>query len=186
VKKMTRKAEKNFFMAIFPTSWGKAGIAWSEMGLCKVVLPGPAEREIRRIISSDFPSAEKGGPEKAGDMIEQIQAYFDGERLHFDMNLDLGWATPFQMDVYRALMTIPAAETWSYGRLAESCGHAGAARAVGTANSGNRIPLVVPCHRVIRSDGGLGGFSAPSGPDLKKRLLEHERSVLAAIKGSPL
>jgi O-6-methylguanine DNA methyltransferase len=76
------------------------------------------------------------------------------------------------------LTRIPFGETRSYGEIADSLGRPGAARAVGRANASNVLPVVVPCHRVIAADGTLGGFNG--GLHLKERLLEHERSVLAA------
>jgi methylated-DNA-[protein]-cysteine S-methyltransferase len=88
--------------------------------------------------------------------------------------------TAFQKQVHEACRSIPWGETLSYGQLAKVVGHPGAARAVGTVMSKNRYPLIVPCHRVLGSQGKLGGYSAPEGLSMKRRLLETEQSGLFA------
>ena len=90
-----------------------------------------------------------------------------------DIPLDFTFGTPFQQDVYNKLRTIGFGQMVTYGELAEKIGRPGAARAVGTAMKNNRIPLFIPCHRVIGS-GRLGGFSANGGTELKRKLLAHE------------
>lgn len=103
--------------------------------------------------------------------IAQIQAYFNGELQVFDLPLQ-PHGTPFQRQVWRELQAIPYGETISYGELARRLGKPGAARAVGLANGANPIPLVVPCHRVIGSNGHLTGYGG--GLHLKEALLAHE------------
>jgi len=107
-----------------------------------------------------------------GDAVRQLKEYFNGELKNFTLPLDLE-ATPFQLKVWRALQKIPYGETLSYGELAKWIGQPKAIRAVGGANGKNRIPIVIPCHRVIGSDGSLTGFG--SGLHIKSALLEHER-----------
>ena len=104
---------------------------------------------------------------------EQMAAYFKGALQEFDVPLAAA-GTPFQRIVWRALMDIPFGETESYGALAKRIGHDGAARAVGLANGHNPIAIIVPCHRVIGSNGSLTGYGG--GIARKKWLLEHERS----------
>jgi O-6-methylguanine DNA methyltransferase len=104
--------------------------------------------------------------------IGQLQEYFEGKRERFDLPLDLR-GTPFQLRVWRALQAIPFGQTRSYKDIASELGHPAAFRAVGRANGSNPVPIVIPCHRVLRSDGGLGGFS--SGLDIKVQLLAMER-----------
>ena len=101
-------------------------------------------------------------------------AYLDGDlaalaRVRTDLS---GWGTPFQQRVWAALGTIPVGQTWSYRQLAEAVGDPGASRAVGSANGANPVSIVVPCHRVVRADGGLGGYAA--GVERKAWLLAHE------------
>jgi len=108
---------------------------------------------------------------------EQLQEYYAGERREFGLPLLLV-GSEWQKAVWRELTRIPYGETRSYGEVADRLDRPGAARAVGRANATNRLPLVVPCHRVIAADGSLGGFNG--GLHIKVRLLEHERRVLGA------
>ncbi len=105
---------------------------------------------------------------------EEILEYCAGERSEFTVPV-AATGTEWQMKVWEALRKIPFGETRSYAQVADMIGRPGAARAVGGANGCNRIPLIVPCHRVIAADGSLGGFNG--GLHLKKRLLEHERQT---------
>lgn len=89
----------------------------------------------------------------------QLSEYFSGGRQEFDVPLDLSGATDFQRRIYKRLVEIPFGRVVSYGDLADELGDPGAARAVGQAVGANPLPVVVPCHRVVRSDGRLGGFS---------------------------
>jgi methylated-DNA-[protein]-cysteine S-methyltransferase len=104
--------------------------------------------------------------------IDQLRAYFQGTLKDFSLPLDLN-GTPFQLKVWNALQKIPYGQTISYGELARWIGNPKAVRAVGGANGKNPIPLIVPCHRVIGSDGSLTGYG--SGLPIKSALLEHER-----------
>jgi methylated-DNA-[protein]-cysteine S-methyltransferase len=140
-------------------------VAATDRGLCEVRFQaGPSET----------------GPEgrKAAEHVRracrQLREYFAGKRTRFDVPLDCSVGTPFQRAVWRACARIPYGEAWSYGRLARAAGHPRSARAVGNAMHANRIPVFIPCHRVIRSDGALGGFG--SGVRLKAKLLRLERS----------
>jgi methylated-DNA-[protein]-cysteine S-methyltransferase len=103
----------------------------------------------------------------------ELDEYFRGVRTCFDLELDPE-GTPFQRRVWQALVEIPFAQTRSYGALARSLGIPGAARAVGRANGRNPIAIVIPCHRVIASDGSLAGYAG--GVAVKRWLLEHEGS----------
>ena len=107
----------------------------------------------------------------------QVAEYVAGERRAFDA--DVAVPDSFTGRVMRAMLAIPFGETRTYGELAADLDSA--PRAVGGACGRNPVPLVVPCHRVVRADGGLGGYSSPGGVALKRRLLEHE----AAVVGRP-
>jgi methylated-DNA-[protein]-cysteine S-methyltransferase len=107
---------------------------------------------------------------------EQLEAYFDGESVAFDLSLNLA-GTPFQRRVWNELCAIPFGVAISYAELARRIGQPSASRAVGGANGQNPISIIVPCHRVIGADGGLGGYGG--GLDRKRWLLEHEAEVLA-------
>ncbi|HEX4902035.1 MAG TPA: methylated-DNA--[protein]-cysteine S-methyltransferase [Acidimicrobiales bacterium] len=104
---------------------------------------------------------------------EAVRRYVDGD-VHALDDLDVDVAgTPFQQRVWAALRGIPAGTTWSYRELAAAVGAPGAVRAVGTANGANPVWLAVPCHRVVRADGSLGGYGG--GVERKEWLLAHER-----------
>ena len=108
------------------------------------------------------------------EALEQLQAYFDGERTGFDLRLRMA-GTPFQRLAWDALLTIPFGTTISYAEQARRIGRPGAARAVGSANARNPIAIIVPCHRVIGSSGTLTGYGG--GLPLKEWLLDHESCV---------
>jgi len=105
-------------------------------------------------------------------LTRSTNAYFAGELVDFDVELDLR-GTEFQQRVWEALLTIPYGETRSYGEIAEQIGAPGAARAVGLANGHNPVAIIVPCHRVIGANGSLTGYGG--GLDRKQTLLELER-----------
>lgn len=112
------------------------------------------------------------------DAVEQLEAYFAGERTDFDLALDLV-GTEFQRRVWAALLTIPYGETRSYGEIARQIGSPGAFRAVGLANGHNPIGIIVPCHRVIGSNGSLTGYGG--GLDRKRALLDMEKKRVSAV-----
>lgn len=114
-------------------------------------------------------------PARTDPAREQLLEYCSGRRREFDLPLVMV-GSEWQKAVWQALTEIPYGQTRSYGEIAATVGRPGAARAVGRANATNRLPLVVPCHRVIAADGTLGGFNG--GLHLKERLLEHESRVL--------
>ncbi|OLB88867.1 MAG: cysteine methyltransferase [Acidobacteria bacterium 13_2_20CM_2_57_6] len=112
------------------------------------------------------------------EVIRQLRAYFRGERKEFDLPL-APEGTEFQLRVWNRLRTIPYGETISYAQLAERIGNPKAVRAVGLANGSNPIPIIIPCHRVIGSDGSLTGFGG--GLPTKKMLLELESKQLSLL-----
>lgn len=116
--------------------------------------------------------SERGASQVLETAAAQVREYLAGEREGFDLPLELA-GTPFQRKVWEALRTIPFGETWSYGELAKRIGNPGAVRAVGTANGRNPVCIIVPCHRVVRASGDLGGYAG--GRDRKAFLLGRER-----------
>lgn len=121
-------------------------------------------------------------PARAAVVRREIMEYFTAGRREFTVKLAAN-GTPFQRRVWAALRAIPPGETTTYGRLAAAVGNPEAARAVGRANATNPICLIVPCHRVIGTDGSLTGFAF--GEDLKRRLLEHERASASRVGNEP-
>ena len=110
--------------------------------------------------------------EELGDLPQQLRYYAEGVPTVFDSAVDLTWATPFQRTVLNELRNVPYGQTRSYGWLAEMAGSPGAVRAVGQVMASNPVPVIVPCHRIVRSDGSLGGYGA--GLETKAQLLRLE------------
>ncbi len=147
---------------------------WSKDGLYAISLPRPsAETAIGDL---GRPGLVSGGPPTDGveqELMKALEAYYRGERVSFDF-VPVNWEgqTPFTRLVLEAVRRIGYGRTMSYNEVAAAINHPRAARAVGGALSRNRTLLVVPCHRVLRSDGSIGGWSG--APDWKERLLRIE------------
>ena len=108
-------------------------------------------------------------------MLRRLTAYAEGAMVDFrDVRIDFGQMTDFQLEVVRCCREISYGKTITYGQLATAAGFPGAARAVGNCMAANRIPIIVPCHRVVLADGRPGAYSAPGGSRTKQRLLELE------------
>lgn len=151
------------------TAHGEMLLGGNEEVLHHVLLPNAATAARPRLADAD-----RGRPPAVARAETQIEEYFAGERTSFDLALEpIG--TEFQRAVWLALDTIPYAKTASYGDIARRVGRPTAFRAVGMANSQNPLPVVLPCHRVIGSDGSLTGFGG--GLELKEAMLAHERAV---------
>jgi methylated-DNA-[protein]-cysteine S-methyltransferase len=170
------------YFTVFATTAGWCGVAGSREGLRLIVLP----RRERRDAELQILGAGGGAipaPERFTDIRRRLRDYFEGRAVDFPDELDLGGATFFQRKVWQAARLIPRGETRSYAWLAGRIGQPGAARAVGQALGRNPLPVVVPCHRVLAADGGLGGFSG--GLDMKRLLLGLE-GVKEAVPGGGL
>jgi methylated-DNA-[protein]-cysteine S-methyltransferase len=143
----------------------------------KLTLAGKDGRlmHLRMVDQTYEPSHDDWEPDDEAfpEAVEQLDAYFAGDRTDFDLDLNLV-GTAFQRKVWEALLTIPYGETRSYGEIARQIGSPGAFRAVGLANGHNPIGIIVPCHRVIGSNGSLTGYGG--GLDRKRALLELEKS----------
>jgi AraC family transcriptional regulator of adaptative response/methylated-DNA-[protein]-cysteine methyltransferase len=107
-------------------------------------------------------------------LAEELKHYFDGTSLEFTVPL-VKLGTPFEVSVWNLLLTIPPGETRSYIQIAQALGQPGATRAVGHANGNNHLAIVIPCHRVIHSDGSMSGYAG--GTWRKEWLLDHERKL---------
>jgi methylated-DNA-[protein]-cysteine S-methyltransferase len=152
----------------------------SPVGLLTLAGKGGRLRHLRMVDQTYEPSHEgwEADDEAFPDAVEQLEAYFAGERTDFDMSLELV-GTEFQRRVWAALLTIPYGETRSYGEIARQIGSPGAFRAVGLANGHNPIGIVVPCHRVIGSNGSLTGYGG--GLNRKRALLDMEKSRVSPV-----
>lgn len=159
---------------------GSFRVATTQSGLAYLELPHASGRGMRSWLDLHAPDAKLVDDEvPCRAAIEQVLEYLARERTAFDLPLDLR-GTPFQRDVWSALLEIPYGEARSYADIARAVGRPKATRAVGMANNANPVALVVPCHRVIAADGSLGGYGG--GADLKRRLLAMERSLPTASR----
>ncbi len=157
--------------ALVKTEFGWVGLGGSAKGLIFLTLPKPSKQAILSEIGGLVENSIEADP-AFGDLPQRLQRYFKGEKITFPDRLDLSGATVFQRTVWSLTRAIPYGETRGYAWVARQIGSPGALRAVGGALAQNRFPLIVPCHRVIASDGSLGGFSGGLG--MKKRLLALE------------
>ena len=163
--------------AVWPTAWGAMGAVRNDRGLCRTVLPYYSPGDLADLLAFEHRPAprDEGAFE---ELIELSQAYFNGQPAGFEsIRCDLAAAKSFAGRVLRACREIPRGQTRSYRGLATAAGNPDGARAAAATMSKNRIPLVIPCHRVIYTDGRLGGFSAPAGVDLKARMLRLEGAL---------
>ncbi len=159
-----------------PIGW--LGLLWHDDLLTVLKCGYQTQTVCLKALNEQGPVDQKmiGQPGKEQqDLADRLLRFLSGAWDDFlDVQVDDGGITPFQLGVRRQCRSIVPGQTVSYGELAEAVGSPGAARAVGSAMAKNRIPLIVPCHRVLPRGGGLGGFSAPTGQKLKRRLLRIE------------
>jgi methylated-DNA-[protein]-cysteine S-methyltransferase len=152
-------------LTVFVTPRGVVRIAYSDEPV-DALLDDMAERLSPRILLA---------PERTDAARRELEAYFAGRRHSFNVPVDWSLIHGFATDVLHATAEIPFGQTSTYGRVASSAGSPRAARAAGNALGSNPIPIVVPCHRVLHADGGLGGYSG--GLDRKRFLLRLEGSL---------
>jgi methylated-DNA-[protein]-cysteine S-methyltransferase len=174
---------------LFDTAIGACGIAWSEAGIVALQLPEADRERTRARLVRRWPDAcEAAPPPAVGAAIDTVVALISGaapDCIGADLEaiaLDLTDTPAFDRPVYAVARTIAPGRTLTYGEIAARIGEADAAREVGQALGRNRIPIIVPCHRVVAAGGRTGGFSARGGVDTKLRLLEIER---ATFTGGP-
>lgn len=164
------------------TPIGAVRIAARGRRLCALGFLGQWE-DVERTLRRRYPGLELRTGEDCEDLAAPLRAYFRGEvRALEALPVELG-GTPFQERVWAALRTIPCGTTISYRDLADRVGAPRASRAVGSANGANPVPVVIPCHRVIGTDGSLVGYGG--GLRRKRWLLEHEAGSAGARHGLP-
>ena len=159
------------YASLIKTSLGWAAVIHNEIGEVEnLFLPTTKQKASAHI---------KGFTRKRMPALEsRLRDYFDGKKVSFNgVALRSNGNTPFEKRVYKALRKIPYGTVISYAELAAKAGSKGAARAAGTAMSKNRFPLIVPCHRVIKSDGSVGKFTSDGGAALKRKMLALEASA---------
>jgi methylated-DNA-[protein]-cysteine S-methyltransferase len=166
---------------IFKTKWGYFGLAGSDTALLRSCLPGTREAVQEQLLRGL--SGARQRRDYFSDLQERIVAYFDGALVAFgpEITIDLGALGEFSRRVLDACRAIDFGQTRAYSDLARVVGRPGASRVVGHALASNPVPLIIPCHRVVQSDGGLGGFTAPGGVAIKRRFLNHEQICLRRV-----
>ncbi len=160
--------ENILFTHSFKSEIGTIRIASTSKGLAILTLPGESGKYFKDLLKKNFPNWEikKGG--SLNEQVEkQIKKYLDGKLKKFSVKLD--WqTTAFREKALKQIAKIPYGKTKTYGEIAKAIGNPKASRAVGSANATNKIPIIIPCHRVLASN-GLGGYGG--GLELKKKLL---------------
>lgn len=153
---------------------GQLWAGWSEKGLCWL-LPAPDEATFRQQITKRYPTATlEPDPEGGARWASHLAAWLAGRVA--ELPVDFAGLTPFERKVLTACQAIPRGEVRSYGELARQVGQPTASRAVGGVMARNPIPLLLPCHRVVQSGGGLGHYSL-GGPSVKVALLRLEGAL---------
>jgi methylated-DNA-[protein]-cysteine S-methyltransferase len=178
-------AAMSISFCLFKTPIGSCGIAWGDGGIVALQLPEASDDRTRARLLKRFPDAGEAAPSaEVRGAIAAIVALTSGEARDLsDIRLDLAPVARFERQVYEVARSIPPGETLTYGEIAKRIGEPGAARAVGQALGSNPFAIIVPCHRVLGSDGKIGGFSANGGVATKLRLLSIEKARTSSSPG---
>lgn len=171
-------------LTIIDSPIGPLTLIATDAGLCGLEFGATPATDSQTVVESSALEKDKPAHAYLRTAATQLQEYFAGKRTAFDVPLSYTYGTSFQQATWDALRTIPFGSTWSYKELATTVGNPKAARAVGSANNRNPIAIIVPCHRVIASDGSLAGFAGELWR--KSALLDLERSVLSGQYRRPV
>lgn len=162
--------------ATVDTPIGEVVVAATERGLVRVGLPGESLDDVLGHLAAGVSPRILAYPKRLDEARRELDEYFEGKREHFELPLDWRLSHPgFYRRVLRATAKVPFGEVITYTDAARRAGSPRAVRAAGTALGSNPIPIVVPCHRVIRMGGNLGNYGG--GPELKRFLLQHEHAL---------
>lgn len=164
------------------TSLGTAYVAYTAQGVAHLDL-ADSDESFARAVRRRFARPAMRDTRPPADLRRFLMAFFTSGA-PFRGGVDLSLVGPFERAVLEQLRRIPRGQVRTYREIAAALGHPSASRAVGNACAKNPVPLIVPCHRVVRSDGGLGGYSLRGGPGLKRRLLELEGVDLSDLRAS--
>jgi len=159
--------------------FGEVWLAATQRGIRRVWLPG-SDESCPKALAHELGTCLRRAPSRFVVACQQLAQYFDGRRRSFDLQLDLG-GSAFQRKVWAATRRIPYGQVCTYGELAQAIDAPRSARAVGGALGSNPVPIIVPCHRVLRADGTLGGFGA--GVEIKRALLRLEGFLQSGEEG---
>ena len=166
------------FYDVFETAQGWVGLLGSETGIRRSSLPCHSQDESVLSLGPEIYQAVQDRT-KLGDVPDMLATYLNGGEVDFgNVELDVADATEFYVRAWNACRSIPRGESRTYAWLAKKSGNPNASRAAGQAMARNRVPLIIPCHRVVGSDGSLRGFGSGSERlDLKRWLLDMESST---------
>lgn len=161
---------------VFATELGWTGIAVHQAKIKKIILPDASKKYVTKQLKQNYP---KGKGIQAGlrKIIKSLQRYSSGQKESLAFPVDLGNSSAFARKVYQALKRIHYGKIRTYNWVARRIGNPRAARAVGNALAKNPVPLIIPCHRIIRHNGQIGNFSARGGSELKAKLLTLEKNT---------
>jgi len=176
------KKHKDVYIGeVNPTPLGPIWVAVSDQGLVALEFVENEAAFIERMQDRGF-KVVVDDPQPTSQAVQQVSDYLQGRRRNFDLPIDWNEMTPFQKKVLQETFSIPSGEVVTYGELAQKVGKPGAARAVGRAEATNPMPLVIPCHRVIGTDGKLHGYGGRGGLDTKAWLLRMEGAQIKAVR----
>ncbi len=175
MRKSRLRNREPIFYGTMDSPVGTVYVALDGNKVVALTFPRQNERAFRLSLSSQTSRPVRRADEKAQPVIHELREYFEGTRKKFSFHPDLSGCTKFQKKVLTITAKIPYGQTRTYGWLAERAGSPAAARAVGQAMARNPVPIIVPCHRVIGSNGTLCGFGGGAKRlDLKEKLLAME------------
>lgn len=167
------------YLNLIATDWlGPVGVAVSPRGLRCLRMNVAGREEFLEMNQASWEGDYIYSDQETERYTDQIERYLAGELRSFNLPIDWTGYTRFQQAVLRETLRIPYGETRSYGEIAAAIGNPMAARAVGQAEKRNQVPLVIPCHRVIGSDGSMTGYGGRQNTDLKARLIAFEEGQL--------
>lgn len=171
-----QQLDRKVFCTSFDSRIGHIYIASTERGLCKVSIPKETKKDFFKWLENHFEiDAVNDNKSRNKEYIDQINRYLNGKLVEFTFPIDF-IGTPFQLRVWKKLIQIPYGTTTTYSQLAKRVGVPKGFQAVGRANGANPLPIIIPCHRVIGSDGSLIGYS--SGVKTKEFLLRLEGAII--------
>jgi len=166
---------RQLYYTIYHWKFGDLFLASTERGLCNIEFSRvKSEKKFVDFFKDKYSISKNESVFK--DLVQKLNLYFQGRPVVFDGPIDLLWGTLFQQKVWAGVKKIPYGHTRTYGQIAAQIDQPKASRAVGAANGMNPIPIIIPCHRVVQTNGKLGGYSG--GLDIKDALLRLERVVL--------
>ena len=169
-------------LSIFPTNLGWFGLLGANRRILGLLIGHISASEVREAVRQRFTNGHNAAENTEADWFPslrlRLERYACGEKVDFDdCHVELPSMTAFQQRVVEATRKIGFGQTLTYGQLADKAGSPAAARAVGNVMASNRVPIIIPCHRVVASGGKWGGFSAPQGLSLKRQMLEMEAEI---------